>query len=62
MHKFSLKQLVLFVGGAGVQFASGSFEVLQLLPPDASGDLQYRIKSNVENYERVVRESQLLDL
>jgi hypothetical protein len=38
--------------------ASGTYEVLRLLPTDGD-DCQYRIKSSTEAFERVAKESQL---
>lgn len=38
--------------------ASGSYKVVRLLPSDGE-DFQYRIKSSVEAFERVAKESQL---
>lgn len=38
--------------------AKGTFLVVKLLPPEGA-ELQYRIKSPTEPYERVAKESQL---
>jgi len=38
--------------------ASGVYDVMGLLP-ERDGELQYRIKSSLEGYHRVVRESQV---
>jgi hypothetical protein len=38
--------------------ATGSYEVVRLLPSDGD-DCQYRIKNSTEAFERVARESQL---
>ena len=37
---------------------SGVYDVMELLP-ERDGELQYRIKSSLEGYHRVVRESQI---
>jgi len=39
--------------------AAGSYEVVRQLPFSSDGELQYRIKNAGENYERVVKESDL---
>ena len=59
MHTFKISQIVTFSAEAGSLAAKGKYEIIQLLPPDANGTPQYRIKTSEENYERVVRESQL---
>jgi len=38
--------------------ASGAYDVMGLLP-ERDGELQYGIKSSLEGYHRVVRESQI---
>jgi len=58
-HKFKLGQSVHFA--AGLQHtpkARGYYEVVRLLPSDTR-DNQYRIKSEADGHERVVRESEL---
>lgn len=59
MHRFHLKDTVTLVSRVGSSAAGGGYEVVRLIPPDESGDPQYRIKSIKENHERVVRESQI---
>ena len=58
-HKFAIGQTVRFSPdrnqGATVR---GSFKVTRLLP-EAASVLQYRVKSQVDGHERVVREDQL---
>jgi hypothetical protein len=39
--------------------AAGSYEVMRQLPFSSDGELQYRIKNAAEDYERVVKESDL---
>ena len=61
-HKFKVGQLVDFApfrpGGAT---PGRQYEVVRLLPADShnSGELQYRVKSKSETFERVARESEL---
>jgi hypothetical protein len=58
-HKFAIGQTVRF--SPDRQQASavrGQFKVVRLLPETASV-LQYRVKSQVDGHERVVREDQL---
>jgi hypothetical protein len=38
--------------------ASGTYNIVRLLP-EREGELQYQIKSDLEGYERVVKESQI---
>jgi hypothetical protein len=56
-----------FVSGQSVRFshtsrftlaASGNYKVTRLLP-ESSGELQYRVKSDKEAWERVVGENEL---
>ena len=51
-HKFTVGETVYFTA------ASGTYEVIRLLPTDGD-DCQYRIKSSTEAFERVAKESQL---
>jgi hypothetical protein len=58
-HKFTVGQTVRFspdVNQGGT--ARGSFKVVRLLP-EAASVLQYRVKSQLDGHERVVREDQL---
>ncbi|RAI45282.1 hypothetical protein [Rhodoplanes roseus] len=58
-HKFRTGQNVRLLGGAPYrQAADGLYEVVRQLPY-AEGDFQYRIKSGREQYERVVKESEI---
>lgn len=58
-HKFAVGQTVRFIAGPVTRVnGSGTFKVVKLLPPDGD-EHQYRIKSTVEAFERVARESQL---
>jgi hypothetical protein len=58
-HKFAVGQLVrLSLPYFGPARPTESYRIVKLLPRDAN-EPQYRIKSESESYERVVRESQL---
>ncbi len=59
IHKFAIGQTLLFSPAAFEPVkVKGSYSVVRLLPPD-NGDNQYRLKSDADGHERVVRESQL---
>ena len=55
-HKFAVGQTVRYSPGLGQR--PGSFKIVRLLPESASV-LQYRVKSQLDGHERVVREDQL---
>jgi hypothetical protein len=58
-HKFVVGETVYFTASNVARpAASGTYEVIRLLPTDGD-DCQYRIKSSVEAFERVAKESQL---
>jgi hypothetical protein len=58
-HKFAVGQTVRFSPALGQGNAvPGSFKITRLLPEVASV-LQYRVKSQLDGHERVVREDQL---
>jgi hypothetical protein len=58
-HKFSIGQTVRFSPDRNQEVAArGSYKVVRLLPEDASMP-QYRVKSQMDGHERVVREDQL---
>jgi hypothetical protein len=58
-HKYSVGQSVRFSPDRNQEVAArGSFTVVRLLPEEAS-ILQYRVKSQFDGHERVVREDQL---
>ena len=52
-HKFNVGQLVHYLRRGG---AYGVYQVTQLLPPAEDETFQYRIKSENELHERVVKE------
>jgi len=58
-HKFAVGEAVSFSPDQGQAHTKGDlFEIVRLLP-DAGDVLQYRIKSQANGHERVVREDQL---
>ena len=58
-HKYGVGETVYFTASSVARpAASGTYEVLKLLPTDGD-DYQYRIKSSGEAFERVAKESQL---
>jgi hypothetical protein len=62
-HKYKVGQAVDFVPGGrwGVPAAAREYKILRLLPFEG-GDLQYRIKSSAETFERVAKERELAPL
>ena len=58
VHKFHIGQLVEFrpKKGSAVSSARGAYEILKQLP-ERDGELQYRIKSAVEEHEIFGRRS-----
>jgi hypothetical protein len=63
-HKFGIGQLVYFhpkgVGPWGVDAARGPYQILRLLPATDEGEFQYEIRSNLEEHDRIARESELV--
>jgi hypothetical protein len=58
-HKFKVGQLVDFAPSRLGTAASGRlYEIIRRLPAEA-GELQYRVKSKSESFERVAKESEL---
>ena len=58
-HRFRIGQKVRFAPGKiGKMSASGDYIISRQLPVE-SGENMYRIKSAVETFERVARESQI---
>ena len=59
MHRFRVGQNVRYTPNVFVRDAvAGAYVVIRQLPPSGE-EHQYRIKSLDENFERVVRESEL---
>jgi hypothetical protein len=44
----------------GVPASARAYKILRLMPSDGGGDRLYRIKTIVEAFERVARESELV--
>jgi hypothetical protein len=59
-HKFKVGEIVSLRPAISRNIPGGIFEVLKQLPPPASDDTEYRIKSANEPHERVARESELM--
>jgi hypothetical protein len=58
-HRYHVGQIVRLGGGFPLRNAvTGEYKVVSQLP-SRDGELQYRIKSNREPYERVVKEGEL---
>jgi hypothetical protein len=58
-HKFAVDKAVKFSPDRGQKYTGGEcFEIIRLLP-EAEDAFQYRIKSQIDGHERVVREDQL---
>ena len=63
-HKFAVGQTVRFSPGGVERYTARQgevFRVLRLLPEEGNA-LQYRIKSEEDGHERVVREGQLTSI
>jgi hypothetical protein len=60
MHQFDVGQVVTFIPGMFIRRAArGDYQVIAMMP-DRDGDHVYRIKSPLEEHERVVEESVLI--
>lgn len=59
-HEFSRGDRVEWRSGATPPNARrGRYEVVRQMPENASGELQYRIRSEIETADRIVSEAQL---
>ncbi len=58
MHKFHLGQPVEYHPNNGTWAARGAYVVTAKLP-ERDGEFEYRIKSAIEEHERMARESEL---
>jgi hypothetical protein len=58
IHKFSVGQAVFYSPGWQGRGKSERFKIVRLLP-EAENAFQYRVKSQMDGHERVVREDQL---
>jgi hypothetical protein len=60
MHQFNAGQVVAFIPGMFARrVAPGDYRVVAVMP-DRDGDHMYRIKSPLEEHERVVEESVII--
>jgi hypothetical protein len=60
MHQFSAGEVVTCISDMFLRHAApGAYKILALMP-DQDGDRMYRIKSPLEEHERVVKESLLV--
>ena len=58
-HRFALGRTVRLSRSLVMpNVAAGEYTIIALLPP-RDGEFQYRVKSNLEPYERVVKEDDL---
>ena len=58
-YKFHIGASVYYEGGRLTPGATGNYKIVGQLPVERDGRLMYRIKSEVENFERVAEEQQL---
>ena len=60
MHQFNIGQVVTWASDMSLRHAApGDYKIIAAMP-DRDGDHFYRIKSPLEEYERVVQESLLV--
>ena len=61
-HKFKIGQLVHFYprGPGRMDSAPGQYQITKRLPAGQDGEFQYEIRSTLEEYDRVARESELV--
>jgi hypothetical protein len=58
-HRFAVGQAVMFSPDREQEHKKGAlFKIVRLLP-EAGNAFQYRVKSEIDGHERVVREDQL---
>ena len=62
-HKFKIGQLVYFHPKRAVRpqldAVPGPYQITKRLPAAEDGEFQYEIRSNLEEYNRIARESEL---
>jgi uncharacterized protein YjbK len=61
MHKFHLGQAVAYHPRQGIWAARGAYVVTAKLP-ERDGEFEYRIRSALEEHERLARESELREM
>jgi hypothetical protein len=57
-HKFVVGQALYFSSGRSEESKKGNYKVVQQLP-ETGNMFQYRIKSEIDGQERIVREDQI---
>lgn len=58
-YKYQVGQVVEAAKGIFSVIPAGRYEIVRRMPPTASGENQYRVKSLRDGHERVVKESDL---
>ena len=58
-HKFRIGERLRFFATNLTSSQSGIYEVLALMPQERGAGYQYRIRSTVDNHQRVALEDQL---
>ena len=62
-HKYKIGQLVYFQSKEAVRPqldpVPGPYQITKRLPAAEDGEFQYEIRSNLEEYNRIARESEL---
>ena len=58
IYKFKIGETVFLKPSRDLNFPRGAYTVISKLP-EHDGEFEYRVRSSYEQYERVVRESQL---
>jgi len=57
-HKFAVGQVLHFSPGLGDRKMTGRYKVVRQLPEEGN-TFQYRIRSELDGHERIVREDQI---
>jgi hypothetical protein len=60
-HKYKVGQSVRLSPGKGSPAGAQAYKIVRVFPADGN-ELQYRIKSAYETFERIARESELFAL
>jgi hypothetical protein len=58
-YRFAVGDSVRLIGGTGVSAPAGAYQIVRRLPPE-NGQNTYRIKSVLEQHERVAGEGDLV--
>ena len=63
-HRFKIGQLVRYypkkVRRVSIDTVSGLYQIIKRLPPADDGESQYEIRSTLELFNRIARESELM--